>query len=101
MAPKRTIKPPLIDNVDVSYGKDTVPQGPLPFHIRIRRLHWWWPGPERYGKAIDRFILAIALSPGIVWASISFGWIPVLFVIVEAVLIRLTVYRVLNGTFLD
>lgn len=101
MAPDRTIKPPLIDNVDVSYGKGTVPQGPLPFHIRIRRLHWWWPGPERYGKAIDRIILAMAVSPGIVWASVSFGWMPVLFVVSEALIIRLTVYRVLNGTMLD
>ncbi len=102
MAPSNQMtKPPIIDNVDVSYGKDTVPQGPLPFHIRVRRLHWWRPGPERYGKVIDRFILAAAVSPGIVWASVSFGWIPVLFVVVEAVIIRLTIYRVLNGTILD
>jgi hypothetical protein len=91
----------VVDDVDVSYGKGTVPQGPLPFHIRIRRLHSWWPGPERYGKAIDRVLLAIAVSPGIVWASLSFGWMPVLFVLLEVVLIRLTIYRVLSGTYLD
>jgi hypothetical protein len=94
-------KSPLIDDVDVRYGPGTSPQGPLPFHIRVRRLHWWWPGPERYGRLIDRFLLAGALSPGIVWASLAFGWVPVLFTALEIVLIRLTVYRVLKGTFLD
>jgi hypothetical protein len=93
--------PQLLEDVDVRYGPDTTPQGPLPFHVRVRRLHSWWPGPERYGKAIDRSFLVAALSPGIIWASISFGWLPVLFTIVEVVLVWLTVYRVLNGTFLD
>ena len=46
-------------------------------------------------------LLAVAISPGIVWAAFSFGWKPVLFIVVEFVLIRLTIYRVLNGTFLD
>lgn len=101
MASKPISKTVLIDNVDVNYGKNTVPQGPLPFHVRVRRLHWWWPGPERYGKGIDRVIFAIMVSPGIVWASVSFGWIPVAFVIIELILIRLTIYRVLNGTVLD
>ena len=94
-------KPPLLDDIDVRYGRDTVPQGPLPFHVRVRRMHPWWPGPERHGRLIDRLMLAIAISPGIVWATFSFGWMPVLFVLVEVLLIRLTVYRVLNGTFLD
>jgi hypothetical protein len=89
--------PQLLEDVDVRYGPDTTPQGPLPFHVRVRRLHSWWPGPERYGKAIDRSFLVAALSPGIIWASTSFGWLPVL----EVVLVWLTVYRVLNGTFLD
>jgi hypothetical protein len=94
-------EPQLLEDVDVRYGPDTVPQGPLPFHVRVRRLHRWWPGPERYGKAIDRTLLVAALSPGIIWASISFGWPPVLFTIVEVVLVWLTIYRVLSGTFLD
>jgi hypothetical protein len=93
--------PPQLDEVDVRYGRGTVPQGPLPFHIRVRRMHPWWPGPERYGKLIDRLILAAAVSPGIVWASLAFGWKPVLFILAEALIIRLTIYRVLNGTFLD
>jgi hypothetical protein len=101
MVSDRPKKPPLLDDIDVRYGRDTVPQGPLPFHVRIRRLHRWWPGPERYGKLIDRILLAAAIIPGIVWASLSFGWLPVLFIVVEVVIIRLTVYRVLNGTFLD
>ena len=101
MARRQTKRPPLLEDVDVSYGRDTVPQGPLPFHIRIRRLHSWWPGPERYGKLIDRLILLAVLSPGIVWALVSFGWLPVSFVVVEVVLIRLTIYRVLSGEFLE
>ncbi|MGD9728897.1 MAG: hypothetical protein AB7V39_21300 [Nitrospiraceae bacterium] len=101
MATRQAKRPLLLENVDVSYGRDTVPQGPLPFHIRIRRLHSWWPGPERYGKLIDRLILAGVLSPGLVWACVAFGWLPVLFVLVEAVLIRLTIYRVLSGEFLE
>jgi hypothetical protein len=101
MVSDRPEKPALLDDVDVRYGRDTVPQGPLPFHVRIRRLHPWWPGPERYGKLIDRLLLAAAVSPGIVWACLSFGWLPILFILLEVVLIRLTIYRVLNGTFLD
>jgi hypothetical protein len=101
MVPELQKKPPLLEDVDVRYGRDTVPQGPLPFHIRIRRLHPWWPGRERHGKLIDRLILAIVVSPGIIWASLSFGWMPVLFIVAEVLIVRLTVYRVLNGTFLD
>lgn len=92
---------PLLEDVDVRYGPGTTPQGPLPFHIRVRRLYQWWPGSERYGKIIDWFLLWAALSPGLVWASISFGWMPVLFVVIEVVLVRLTVYRVLKGTILE
>jgi hypothetical protein len=94
-------KPSQLDDVDVRYGPHTVPQGPLPFHVRVRRMHPWWPGSERHGRLVDRLLLAVAVSPGIVWASFSFGWMPVLFIVVEGVLIRLTIYRVLNGTFLD
>jgi hypothetical protein len=92
---------PVLDDVDVLYGPGTNPQGPLPFHVRVRRLHRWWPGPERYGRLIDRLLLAGALSPGIVWASLAFGWVPVLFTVLEIVLIRLTIYRVIKGTILD
>ena len=91
----------MIEDVRVRYGPGTIPQGPLPFHVRVRRQHAWWPGPERYGKVVDRFLLVIGLTPGMVWASLSFGWLPVLFILAEVVLIRLTVYRVLKGTFLD
>ena len=93
--------PSQLEDVDVSYGPHTQPQGPLPFHVRVRRMHPWWPGPERHGRVIDRLLLVIAISPGIVWATLSFGWVPVLFIVAEGVLIRLTIYRVLNGTFLD
>ena len=101
MPPDHSKKSLLLEDVDVRYGKDTVPQGPFPFHIRIRRQHPWWPGSERNGKLIDCVILAIAVSPGIVWAALSFGWMPIYFIIAEMVIIRLTVYRVLKGTFLD
>ena len=89
-----------LENVEVHYLRGTRPQGQLPFHVRIRRLYWWWPGPERYGKAIDRILAVLILSPGLIWAAMSFGWIPVLFLLVEIVLIRITVYRVVTGTFL-
>ena len=94
-------KPPLLDDVDVRYGQGTLPQGPLPFHIRVRRMHPWWPGSERHGRLIDRLILATVLSPGVAWAAVSFGWLPVLFIVAEVIIVRLTIYRMLSGTFLD
>jgi hypothetical protein len=42
----------------------------------------------------------LILSPGLIWAAMSFGWIPVLFLLAEIVLIRITIYRVVTGTFL-
>lgn len=101
MVQKPPQEPPLIDDVDVRYGRGTVPQGPLPFHIRVRRLYPWWPGPERYGKIIDWLLLAAVLSPGVAWAAYSFGWMPVVFIVAEVALIRLTICRMLFGTFLD
>lgn len=94
-------KPPLLEDVDVRYGRGTAPVGPLPFHVRIRRSHPWWPGSERHGKLVDRILFGVLISPGAVWAAVSFGWKPVLFIIAEILIIRLTVYRVLTGTFLD
>lgn len=101
MKTKVPTEPVLLDDIDVRYGRNTQPQGPLPFHIRIRRMHRWWPGSERHGKLIDRLILAAILSPGLVWAAYSWGWMPVTFIIAEIVIIRLTLYRVLFGSFLD
>jgi hypothetical protein len=96
---------PLLDDVDVHYSRGTKPQGPLPFHIRIRRRHAWWPGPERYGRLIDRSILTLVvltlMSPGIVWAVVSFGWMPLIVLVIEIVVIRFTVYKVLTGTILE
>jgi hypothetical protein len=64
-------------------------------------MHPWWPGPERYGRLVDALLVIAAISPAIVWAAVSFGWKPVTFAVIEIVLIRLTVYRVLTGTFLE
>ena len=50
---------------------------------------------------IDRLILVAILAPGIIWAAVSFGWLPVMFIVSEIVLIRLTIYRVMTGTFLE
>lgn len=94
-------KPPLLDDVDVTYGPGTQPQGPLPFHVRMRRSHPWWPGSERNGKRVDLLLLAALLTPGFVWAAISFGWMPMMFIVAEVVLFRLTIYRIFSGTFLD
>jgi hypothetical protein len=40
------------------------------------------------------------LAPGVVWAAMSFGWIPALFVVAEAIVIFEIVYRVATGTML-
>lgn len=90
----------LIDDADVHYGPATRPQGPLPLSIWLRRRYRWWPGPERYGGLVDRFILAMILAPGVIWAAMSFGWLPALFVIAEAIIIFEIVYRVATGTML-
>jgi len=87
--------------VEYHYLRGTRPQRRLPFHIRVRRLYWWWPGSERHGKAIDRALVALILLPGLIWAIISFGWLPIMFLVAEIVLIRITVYRVVTGTFLS
>jgi len=91
----------LLDDVDVTYGRGTRPQGPLPFHVRIRRSYAWWPGSERNGKRVDLLLLVGALTPGVVWALLSFGWMPITFLVAEIVLVRLTIYRIFSGTFLD
>lgn len=90
----------LIDDTDVHYGPKTRAQGPLPFSIWVRRKYRWWPGSERYGGLTDRFIIALIIAPGVVWAAISFGWIPALFVVAEALVISEIVYRVATGTML-
>jgi hypothetical protein len=93
--------PPLLEDVDVRYGRGTSPQGYLPFHIRIRRRYRWWPAPVRYGKITDLLLLSAALCPGIVWTCLCFGWLPVTFVMIELIIIRLTIYRAIKGTFFD
>ena len=90
----------LIDNADVHYGPGTRPQGPLPFFIWVRRKYRWWPGPERHGAIVDKFLLALMLSPIIGYALISFGVIPSIFVAVEIVILTEIAYRVATGTFL-
>ena len=78
----------------------TKSQGRLPFSVWVRRNYRWWPGPERYGGLINRLIAAAILSPGVVWAALSFGWVPALFVVAEVVVVAEIVYRVANGNFL-
>jgi hypothetical protein len=90
----------LVDDTDVHYGADTRPQGPLPFSIWVRRKYRWWPGPERYGGLVDRIIIAALIAPGVVWAMLSFGWIPALFVVAEAIVVFEIIYRVATGTML-
>jgi hypothetical protein len=96
----RVNKPKLIEDAEVHYGRATRAQGRLPFSIWVRRNYRWWPGPERYGGLIDRLIAAAILSPGVVWAGLSFGWIPALFVVAEVVVVAEIIYRVVNGTLL-
>ena len=93
-------KPKLIEDAKVHYGPATKSQGRLPFSVWVRRNYRWWPGPERYGGLIDRLIAAAILSPGVVWAALSFGWVPALFVVAEVVVVAEIVYRVANGTLL-
>ena len=90
----------LISDVDVHYGPATRPQGPLPFSIWVRRKYRWWPGAERYGGLIDRLLIAMLIAPGALWALVSFGWIPALFVLAETLVVFEIVYRVATGTML-
>jgi hypothetical protein len=92
---------PVLEDVERHYLPGTGPQEPLPFSIRVRRLHPWWPGSERHGRLVDTFIAALVLSPAAVWIGISYGWLPVLFVLAEIVIIWATIYRVMTGTILD
>jgi hypothetical protein len=92
--------PKLISDADVHYGKATKPQGPLPFSIWVRRTYRWWPGSERYGTLIDRLIAATVLAPGVIWAALSFGWLPSLFVVAEIIVVVEIAYRVATGTML-
>ena len=91
---------PVIEASDVHYGSKTRAQVPLPFSVWVRRKYRWWPGSERYGGLTDRLIMAMIIAPGVVWAAVSFGWIPALFVVAEALVICEIVYRVATGTML-
>ena len=44
--------------------------------------------------------MAMIIAPGVVWAAVSFGWIPALFIVAEALVISEIVYRVATGTML-
>ena len=99
-APEQQDPPPVIENVDVHYGSQTRAQGPLPFSVWVRRKFRWWPGSERYGGLTDRCIIAAIIAPGVVWAMVSFGWIPALFVLAEALVVSEIIYRVATGTML-
>ena len=90
----------LIEDADVHYGAETKSQGPLPFSIWVRRKYRWWPGSERYGCLVDRLLMAMIIVPGVVWALTSFGWIPALFIVAEAIIVAEIVYRVATGTML-
>ena len=90
----------LLSDVDIHYGPGTRPQVPLPFSIWVRRKYWWWPGPERYSGLVDRLIMAVLMTPGVIWAFLSFGWIPIIFILLEAVIICEIFYRVATGTML-
>jgi hypothetical protein len=90
----------LISDVDIHYGPGTRPQVPLPFSIWVRRKYWWWPGSERYSGLIDRLIIVALIIPGVIWAFVSFGWITMLFIIAEAVIICEIFYRIATGTIL-
>jgi hypothetical protein len=92
--------PEPIEDTDVHYGPATRPQGPLPFSIWVRRKYRWWPGSERYGGLVDRIIIALILAPGVIWAILSFGWIPGLFVLAELALVFEIIYRIATGTML-
>jgi hypothetical protein len=90
----------LIEDTDIRYGPATHSQGPLPFSIWVRRNYRWWPGPERYGGLIDRLMMVIILAPGVVWATVSFGWIPALFIVAEVAIVFEIFYRIATGTML-
>jgi hypothetical protein len=92
--------PKQIEDVEVRYGPATTSQGPLPFSIWVRRKYRWWPGPARYSGLIDRLMLVLILAPGVVWALLSFGWIPALFVVLELVIVFEIFYRIATGTML-
>ena len=65
---------PLLSKTPTSImAPKTRAQGPLPFSVWVRRKFRWWPGSERYGGLTDRFIIAMIIAPGVVWAAISFG----------------------------
>ena len=93
--------PPLLEDLERHYLSGTKPQEALPFSIRVRRMYKWWPGAESHGRLIDRIILMVLVAPGILWLAFFFGWVPVLFVLAELIVLRLTVYRVMKGTLFD
>jgi hypothetical protein len=66
----------------------------------VRRRYGWWPGPERYGKLIDRLLLGAALSPFVIWAGSTYGWVSVLFGVAEAVVVAELIYRFSTGNLL-
>src|SRR5262245_65270737 len=100
MTPPEEKLPPLIADTDVHYEPGTRPQAPLPFSVWVRRKCRWWPGSERYGGLTDRLIIASIIAPGVAWAAFSFGWIPAVFVVAEALVIAEIAYRVATGTML-
>jgi hypothetical protein len=99
-APPQPHAPPIIEDTDVTYGPQTRAQASLPFSVWVRRRYKWWPGSERHRGLVDRIIIATLIAPGVVWACFSFGWIPAIFVVAEAVVIAEIVYRVATGTML-
>jgi hypothetical protein len=40
------------------------------------------------------------IAPGAAWALVSFGWIPALFIVAEALVIAEIIYRIATGTML-
>ena len=92
--------PQYIDDADVHYGPETLPQTALPFSIWVRRRYRWWPGSERNAPLVDRMIMVLLLAPGVGWATVSFGWIPAIFVAAEALVVCEIAYRFATGTML-
>jgi hypothetical protein len=45
-------------------------------------------------------MLMMILAPGVVWALLSFGWIPALFVVLELIILFEIFYRIATGTML-
>jgi len=90
-----------LEDVRIKYQRGTKPPGELPFHVKVRRIYWWWPGSERHGKFVDRCLLLFLLAPFLWGATFVIGWKAVLLIAVELILIYATIWRAVDGRILD